>query len=767
VDTIANSHRSSAPSSGASKNFHASTRRRFRSRAFIGLALVALIGVVAGESSAATLDMGDSRACAVKDGQVYCWGKLPFATPEGAFTTSNIAIAIEGATGVSDISVGTAHTCAIADTGPLCWGDWTLGHSVSPVSVSGLQAGAVTSIAAGFNHTCAVVSGGVKCWGIGSKGQLGTGFVDASSIPKGVVELGANSGATKVAAGVEFSCAIVGGGVKCWGAGTFGKLGNGSSADTNTPVDVSGLAAGSSLVTDLALGNHFACALLNDGEVRCWGAGGAGSLGNGGAASSAVPVAVIDQNNQPIAGAARLAAGAFHACADGGAGTQLHCWGRGIFGQLGSENELAWKAVPVTDWSGTVEAVAAGAESTCVRNPEGDIHCFGLNLWGELGIGDDASAEIPEEVAGLSAIQLIATGGYHTCAANAAEVFCWGTAGAQLGLGLLPAEDQKTPALVAAHPAGDVTHLAVGTAHSCSRNALGEIHCWGHNYAGQLGTDSFSVHYTPAKVAGAFLSVASLSDHTCAVTEQNQAQCWGEGSRGQLGGNSQQASPSPQTVVDELGVPLANVVQAAAGAMHSCALAAGQVWCWGGNDSGQTGSAGGDSAFAQPVALPADASAISVGGAHSCAILVDNSTWCWGSDLSSGITESGPTPRLHPLPNIVAMSAATTTNTCATTADNLVRCWGENDYGQLGAGNFADTLAADAAAVSFESAAIPVAIATAPEYSCAVLDDGSVHCWGNGLFGRRGDGDIGYTTAPLGAVIFPVEIFADGFEDAP
>ncbi len=737
----------------------------------IGAALAALIGTAADTISAATLDMGDSRACAIKDGRVFCWGKLPFGTPDGAITTSNTAIAIKGATDASDVSVGAAHTCAIANTGVLCWGDNTFGRlgngsnigSVSPVPVSGLQAGAVTSIAAGFSHTCAVESGGVKCWGMGTKGQLGTGFLNASFVPKSVVGLGANSGATKVATGYEFSCAIVGGGVKCWGAGSFGRLGNGDIVDAKTPVDVTGLPAGSNLVADLALGDLFACARLISGEVRCWGAGAQGSLGNGGNQNSSVPVTVIDPNGQPLTGVSRLATGSGHACADGGAGTQLRCWGRGLLGQLGSDLATVNAAVEV-DGISNVDAIAASSESTCVQNSEAEIRCFGQNLWGELGAGFDASAEIPEAIAGLSGIELIATGDRHSCAASATDIFCWGeTADGKLGTGPQTGRYQETPTLVAAHPPGGVTHLALGAGHSCSRNALGEIHCWGFNTSGQLGTGFFAPHDVPTKVAGNFLSVASIAVHTCAVTEQNQAQCWGLGNRGQLGNNTQQSSPSPQTVVDEFGAPLTDVTQVAAGTTHSCALAAGEVWCWGGNDVGQTGSAGGDSLFAQLVALPVDALAISVGGYHSCATLSDSTTWCWGSNETAGTQQSGPAPQLHPLPDISAMAAGPTDNTCALTADNAVQCWGKNGYGQLGVGNFVDTVA-PTTAITFDSAALPIAIATASEHSCAVLDDGSVHCWGNGLYGRRGDGDVGFTTAPLGAVIFPVEIFADGFE---
>ncbi len=185
------------------------------------------------------------------------------------------------------IAAGSAHTCALTSgSGVKCWGsngygqlgNGTSSGSLIPVDVSGLASG-VLAITAGDNHTCALTTeGGVKCWGAINYDLLGVGTTMDSLTPVDVS--GLTSGVTAIAGGGRHACALMsGGGVKCWGANYAGQLGMGATTDPIlVPVDVSGLVSG---ITAIAADSDNTCALTSAGGVKCWGANDEGQLGNG------------------------------------------------------------------------------------------------------------------------------------------------------------------------------------------------------------------------------------------------------------------------------------------------------------------------------------------------------------------------------------------------------------------------------------------------------------------------------------------------------
>jgi alpha-tubulin suppressor-like RCC1 family protein len=318
-------------------------------------------GLTKGVTAVAT---GGDKTCAVVNGHVSCWGDN-----NGGLSWSDVSdvprekqgslvpVQVEGFTKeVTAIAGGERHMCALAGGSVMCWGSNDKGQCgvsgidpIAPVQVEGLVTG-VTSITAGNDHTCAVVNGGAKCWGNNDNNQLGIAstveyttyydeegdeyydeeeyYAPESNIPLPVE--GLTEGVTAIAAGYSFTCAVVNGGVMCWGINYNGQLGDGSMNNSPLPVQVEGLTAG---VTAIAVGNSHACALVNGG-VMCWGSNGSGKLGNGRKTDSSVPVQVKGLSK----GVTLLAAGTSHTCAvvDG----VMKCWGWNGVGTLGNGSEV-------------------------------------------------------------------------------------------------------------------------------------------------------------------------------------------------------------------------------------------------------------------------------------------------------------------------------------------------------------------------------------------------------------------------------------------
>jgi alpha-tubulin suppressor-like RCC1 family protein len=188
-----------------------------------------------------------------------------------------------------------------------------------------------------LTHTCVALTSGLgQCWGAGSNGQLGNG-ITANPVPYYVAGL---QNAVDVTASFDgnYSCARLSDGTaRCWGANTFGGLGDGTTATRSLPVVVSGLGN----AVQMSAGQYHTCAVLTDGTARCWGYNGNGGLGDGTTTARSTPTLVAN-----VSGVATIAAGYRHSCAVLTNGT-AKCWGDNGNGEIG-DGTLVQRRKPLT-----------------------------------------------------------------------------------------------------------------------------------------------------------------------------------------------------------------------------------------------------------------------------------------------------------------------------------------------------------------------------------------------------------------------------------
>jgi alpha-tubulin suppressor-like RCC1 family protein len=334
-----------------------------------------------------------------------------------------VPIAAQGfASSVASISLGWQASCAVLTDGTVqCWGwgaDGALGDSNWVTSSTPVTAGTgATMVTASYDFACAVSSAGAAyCWGNNDYGNLGIGTYDYEGEPTQV--MGLTSGVTAINASEEANrvCAIVSGGLKCWGAANGVDLGDGTGNDQLSPVGVTGMSSG---VTAVAVGTDQICA-IKSGAVYCWGVGGNGAIGDGTTADHATPVQVI------ASGATAIAAGDYETCAIVSGAAK--CWGANWNCQLGTGDCTDHLSpTQVTGLTSGVTAIGVSDSHGCALLSTGAVKCWGANNYGEVGDGTNTSQASPVSVVTLSSgASAIAVGHYSTCAIVSGDVRCWG-----------------------------------------------------------------------------------------------------------------------------------------------------------------------------------------------------------------------------------------------------------------------------------------------------------------------------------------------------
>jgi alpha-tubulin suppressor-like RCC1 family protein len=296
------------------------------------------------------------------------------------------------------------------------------------------------------------------------------------------------------------------------------------------------------------------------------------------------------------------------------------------------------------------------------------------------------------------------------------------------------------------------------------------VRCWGGNGSGQLGinnTTSFGddpgeMPAPNALVGAAFDQVDSGTEHVCALLGGASVVCWGGNTYGQLGlGNTASLGDAPGEL-PAVGVGgLGPIAQISAHQQTCVVHVNGSARCWGRNSSGALGLGNtsnlGDGPGEMPpplLNLGGPVASISTGGSHVCALMQTGRVRCWGENFygSLGIGTSNdigdnpgemPPPEADTGPGTVVQVGVGGNFTCALIDDGSVRCWGFGAWGQLGGANsHVGNSPGDMPPPIVNVGGNVVQIAVGGSHTCALLDNGAVRCWGDNSSGKLGYGHV-------------------------
>ena len=704
------------------------------------------------------------------------------------------------------MSAGGDHLCAILDDSSLqCWGDNSFGQLGDGTTTDrltmtevGLDAArTAVSISSGKDHTCSILDNGdLQCWGRNNHGQLGDGTAVHSSSP---VDVGLSGVPVQLSSGDWHSCAILDdASLQCWGRNDQGQLGDGTNADSSTPVSVS---IGENVLA-VSTGSSHTCVITNSWALKCWGDNSNGQLGVGSTSSSNSPSTVTVGGN-----AVAVSAGGSHTCAllDG---NNVKCWGDNSNGQLGDggtnqQNDASTVSISLTG----VIAIDSGHGHTCAVDSSDSLHCWGGSANGQVGDGS-TSEQItsPTEIAlgqNLGALS-VSSGASYTCIVGSNDLArCWGGHGlGALSLGTSPSEftipmwsyislserdwnnngnlnifevgvsndddGDGFPNTVDSDPSNPTV------AKDCPSGSYGRFTCRQAS-SGYYVSGTGNTVMTPASPGHYVDAPGATSEEPCVTGEfqrlSGQTSC-DDAEPGYYvpAPGASDGTPCPAGLYNDLyrqisiiackeaeeGHSVPVLTQMTSGASHSCAiLDDGSVSCWGDNSNGQLGD-GSRSPSLEPkkssMPLGRKAMEISAGSHHTCTMFDEGSIRCWGSNefgqLGDGTTIERTVPVTVDLgegKSALGVSSGAS-HTCATLNDRSVKCWGQNSNGQLGDGTTTDRLSPVHAGMGGEDALM---VSTGSYHTCAIMEDRLVMCWGDNWNGQVGDGTYTDRTSPV------------------
>lgn len=604
----------------------------------------------------------------------------------------------------------------------------------------GLYEGKIT---AGELHSCGLrADGAAYCWGTGANGRLGNNSTANSTTP---VLVSGGHKFVQIDAGTTHTCAIrTDGAAYCWGLNSNNQLGDGTATQRLIPTAVSG---GHKFVK-ISSGRGYTCGIRNDGAGMCWGEEGQGKLGTQEYSATNVPGVVL--NNHKFID---IYAGFGHTCGIR-ADNELYCWGHNIFA-FGEPDRIP----PVYNSrepyrSGGTEKythIAIGDIASCALRTNGKAYCWGED-GGRLGDGTTNASSVPVPVTGDNTFISLTAGKDHFCGVRTDGVaYCWGAADESLGSETGGWSSSARPVA----GGGKFTALTAGRDHTCGIRTDGSVYCWGLNTTGAIGDGSTTTRPIPTHVPTfSMLDVQNRpykfaqDEIACVAGREGTVQYHATNGLQVCNGTTYVAAATFENkMFSDSGLYDGRL---AVGYDQSCALRNdGAAYCWGENGSGQLGD-GTLVGKQTPVPVTGGHQFVQIEGGdeHTCALRADGAAYCWGSNaygqLGDGTTTTRSSPTLvtggHKFTYIDAGEA----HTCGLRTDGAAYCWGWNTGGSLGDGTTTNRSSPRLVLGGHKFVKLKVG----QSVTCGLLLDGTAYCWGYND-GGIGDGTTNNASTPV------------------
>jgi alpha-tubulin suppressor-like RCC1 family protein len=360
----------------------------------------------------------------------------------------------------------------------------------------------------------------------GCSGQEG---VEGGQAPRAQTQLALGTTATSVTGGRYHSLALASNGtVWAWGDNAFGQIGDGTTTQRTTPVQVSGL----SNITAISTHDDHSLALDSSGNLWAWGYNSFGQVGDGTTTNRLAPALILTN-------VTAISAGGRHSLALRSNGT-VWVWGENSYGQMGdgtTSNTPRTSPGQVPGLSG-ISAISAGSRFSLALASNGTVWSWGYNFNSELGEGTNITRLSPVQVSGLTNVVSISAGSNHSLAVDSSgNLWAWGdNSSGQIGNGTMGSA-VALPTQVSS--LSNVVTASAGYAHSLVQLSNGTLWGWGLSGNNQIGNGTFATHQlSPVQVSG-LSGVSSLSAayyHSLAVrSSDGTVWVWGDNGYGQLG----------------------------------------------------------------------------------------------------------------------------------------------------------------------------------------------------------------------------------------